>query len=210
MSFRKEIKSILSNNKIFDLNRWILENGGRLLYPKRIVNSLYFDNWNFSMYSDSVEGVLPRKKIRLRHYNRKSIQENDFQNINKEMKISSAEGRFKLSSSAIDSKELILRGFYDKDYGVCYPVTNIIYERVYYKIKNIRLTIDSNISYRQASKNGASVFTTKDNFSVVEIKYNNDMNNNFIIRNFPFQFSRFSKYCRAVEFTNKNYCNEIY
>ena len=62
MSFRKEIKSMVSNNKIFDLKRWIIENQGRILYPKRVVNSLYFDNWNFSMYADSIEGVLPRKK----------------------------------------------------------------------------------------------------------------------------------------------------
>ena len=210
MSFRKEIKSIVSNNKMFDLKRWIIENEGQILHPKRVVNSLYFDNWNLSMYADSIEGVLPRKKIRLRHYNIRSIQENDFKNINKETKISSVEGRFKVSLSEIESKKLLHRGIYDKDYGVCYPVANIIYERIYYKIKNIRLTIDNNISYRQASKNGASVFTTKDNFSVIEIKYNNDINNNFIIRNFPFQFSRFSKYCRAIEFTNKNYCNEVY
>ena len=96
-------------------------------------------------------------------------------------KISSVEGRFKVSLSEIESKKLLHRGIYDKDYGVCYPVANIIYERIYYKIKNIRLTIDNNISYRQASKNGASVFTTKDNFSVVEIKYNSDMNNNLTL-----------------------------
>ena len=33
-------------------------------------NSVYFDNQDFSSYKDSEEGVTPRKKIRIRTYNK--------------------------------------------------------------------------------------------------------------------------------------------
>ena len=33
------------------------------------LKSLYLDNFNYQMYRDSIEGSLPRKKIRIRSYN---------------------------------------------------------------------------------------------------------------------------------------------
>ena len=39
---------------------------GKILYPERNINSVYFDNDNLSMYHDSIEGSVPRKKIRIR------------------------------------------------------------------------------------------------------------------------------------------------
>ena len=66
MSFRREIKTTLNRSKYFKLINWIYDNGGKVLHPERIINSIYFDNTNLHMYHQSVEGVLPRKKIRLR------------------------------------------------------------------------------------------------------------------------------------------------
>ena len=95
MTFRTEKKVRINSSKIYDLTKWIDENDGFQLYPKRVINSIYFDTSNYSMYSDSMEGVLPRKKIRLRNYNYKFIFD---KNVKKEIKISSVEGRFKTSS----------------------------------------------------------------------------------------------------------------
>ena len=66
MSFRKEIKSTLNKSKLNYLLTWIKNKGGETLYPERIINSVYFDTRNLNMYYESIEGVLPRKKIRLR------------------------------------------------------------------------------------------------------------------------------------------------
>mgnify|MGYP007000307599 len=60
MSFRKELKSVLTHSKKNLLQKWIFENNGKILYPERNINSLYYDNDNFSMYHDSVEGLVPR------------------------------------------------------------------------------------------------------------------------------------------------------
>ena len=68
MSFRIEEKiNIHKNNSIF-LKNWLSENNAKVLFPPRIISSIYFDNDNFEMYHNSIEGVLPRKKIRIRYY----------------------------------------------------------------------------------------------------------------------------------------------
>ena len=40
--------------------------------------SIYFDNKEFQTHQDSIEGVVPRKKIRLRTYNFISENVNNF------------------------------------------------------------------------------------------------------------------------------------
>ena len=68
MSFRLEEKISYKNFNLFEFKKWLFENNAIKLYPPRIINSVYFDN-NFKMYEDSVEGIVPRKKIRVRTYN---------------------------------------------------------------------------------------------------------------------------------------------
>ena len=69
MSFRKEIKFNLNKLNLEKFLFWIEKEGAEKLHNKRIVNSIYFDNEKLSMYHDSVEGIIPRKKIRMRNYN---------------------------------------------------------------------------------------------------------------------------------------------
>ena len=206
MTFRTEKKVRINSSKIYDLTKWIDENDGFQLYPKRVINSIYFDTSNYSMYSDSMEGVLPRKKIRLRNYNYKFIFD---KNVKKEIKISSVEGRFKTSSLEKNPLIMMKLGYLDHDYGICNPVINIVYERNYYKVKNIRLTLDQKIIYKRVYNGQISSFTTYDNSNVVELKFNSESLINSVIKNFPFEISRFSKYCRGIEFIKNNYCNEL-
>ena len=67
MSFRKEEKLKIPPNNIFLLKKMIINNEGKNLYPSRTINSIYFDNQKLSMYTQSIEGVVPRKKIRIRN-----------------------------------------------------------------------------------------------------------------------------------------------
>ena len=62
------------------------------MYEPRKINSLYFDTLSLQSFSDSEEGTLPRKKIRVRWYN-------DFEKLTIEKKISSVEGRYKQQNS---------------------------------------------------------------------------------------------------------------
>ena len=68
MSFRFEEKIIFHISDYLKIKFFFLSSGGFRLYPKRKISSLYFDNFDNSMYLDSEEGSLPRKKIRIRSY----------------------------------------------------------------------------------------------------------------------------------------------
>ncbi len=209
MSFRKENKSTLNDGKLSTLIKWIFQNNGSVLFPERIINSVYFDNKNLNMYFESVEGVVPRKKIRLRLYKSETYLKNFLNNTNLEFKISSVEGRYKISKRNMpeDIKKNQF-GINDKDYGLCMPVLNITYLRTYYKIKGIRLTIDRKINYKKIKFSKILPYSIQDKLNVVELKYSSNKLDNKILDLFPFQFNRFSKYCRGIEFTQKKNCDE--
>ena len=201
MSFRKELKSIIFENKINKLTKWISDNNGKILYPESNINSVYLDNRNFSMYTDSLEGTVPRKKIRIRNYNNLPVFNKN--NNRLELKISSVEGRFKTTKQ---SENINLSHFKinDINYGVCLPIICVSYKRIYYSVKNIRLTLDKKIIYRRIKFGKISNFCQNEPFNVIEIKYKNSSLDNSI-KSFPFHFVRFSKYARAIELINKKY-----
>ena len=52
-------------------------------------------------------------------------------------------------------------------------------------------------------------YVIKDNLNVVELKFKDETFEKDVLNFFPFQFVRFSKYCRGIEFTQKKLCDEI-
>lgn len=203
MSFRSEEKIILSENKIFLFEKWIFQNGGKQLFPERIINSVYFDNFNFTMYRQSIEGLTPRRKIRLRVYKNNFINKQDIDSINLEQKITSTEGRFKVSKKLkFFPTELFTKGIFSNDYGYCKPILNVKYLRKYYILDKFRVTIDREITYRKIINKNFSTFFIKDNENVGEVKSPIIVENNFLKSEFPFVRSRFSKYCRGIEKLN--------
>ena len=96
MSFRIEEKLLINKYQLSEFKEYLISKGAYKIFKTRKINNLYFDNDNFEMFSDSIEGCLPRKKIRLRSY------EDDRKFL--EIKISSTEGRYK-TSNQIDLKK---------------------------------------------------------------------------------------------------------
>jgi len=191
MSFRIEEKFRVDKSKLFEFKDWLLSKGGKKLFEKRKISSIYFDNNNFQMHNDSVEGILPRHKIRLRFYNDNKNE------VNLEKKISSVEGRFKNSYKIYKFKECLKYGFFDKNYGICKPTTEVTYFRDYYSLDGQRITIDSSIKYKKA-KLEESNFMYCDDKIIVELKNNNLKYNITSDNKFDFERIRFSKYCRSV------------
>ena len=72
------------------------------IFKNRKISSIYFDNKNFDMYNHSIEGLV-QEKIRLRYYNE------DKKEFQYEIKINSAEGRYKISKKTINNT--VLNGF---------------------------------------------------------------------------------------------------
>tara|TARA_A100001011_G_scaffold397540_1_gene498873 strand:- start:2036 stop:2668 length:633 start_codon:yes stop_codon:yes gene_type:complete len=204
MSFRNEDKFRFEKKKSFDLIYWLKSLKSKKKYISRKVCSLYFDNNNLQMYLDSIEGITPRKKIRIRVYNEDNFYKDNL-DANLEKKISSVEGRFKTTNKIKNVNNFLKYGFYDNFYGNCYPKIKISYNRSYYQFENYRITIDENISYEKFHKLFNNTNVAYDDYNVFEIKYNEKNESISNLQNdFPFERSRFSKYCRAVELTLSN------
>lgn len=203
MSFRIELKAIVFPERLSEIVSWLLKNKGSSLYEDRLVNSVYYENKSFSMYHDSNEGVIPRKKIRYRCYESIFDLDEFLKKSNFEIKITSAEGRFKKIYRNEYKNNFSLLNYKDNQYGYCEPKLNVSYLRSYFKIGKFRLTIDKEITYRNIIFSKISPIFLKEKINIVELKYNKQYLDNTILENFPFKFIRFSKYCRGISFFNK-------
>lgn len=196
MSFRIEQKILINKNQSIDLKIFLKKRSANEIYPKRIVKSLYFENSTNQMFVDSEEGIVPRKKIRIRYYPETESK------FSIEKKISSIEGRFKVNKN-IDKKlfeKYTLNGVLDDQYGWCKPKIWVEYFREYFEINDVRVTYDTDIKYLDTNGN----LIGKEKNSVFEIKTSIKKNLDELIIDFPYDRSRFSKYCNGINLFYKN------
>ncbi len=194
MTFRIEDKIPLTKYDRLVIFKELNEKGMKKLFPDRKIFSLYFDNNELNIYKDSIEGLVPRKKIRIRNYN-------DNKNYNFEIKISSVEGRYKKSYpiKINDYEKKIYYGHFDNQYGLVRTVVLITYTRMYYKYKDLRITIDNDIKFYDYN-NIKNYFQSDKN--VLEIKSPNLSDKDLINSLIPFEKKRFSKYTESLESLN--------
>ena len=144
------------------------------------------------MYNDSIEGVVPRKKIRVREYPGEIDKKYYL-----EIKHSSVEGRFKTREIVKKERFEFLKktGILDIRYGTCLPNYYVSYDREYLIINDVRISIDTNLVYQDFKSN----LKYADRNCIVELKTSINKDHDKLIEEFPFQRIRFSKYCFAVE-----------
>ena len=191
MTFRIEKKYRLTSSDQKILKAKIIKEGALNLYPKRLINSCYFDTYDYKCFFESEEGSMPRKKTRIRWYDNKNI-------FYKETKISSIEGRFKTISkfNKNNLSEIYKHKIFDKNYGLLKPVILINYERSYYKYKGIRITFDEDIRYTDL--NTKTKKTLKDFEVVLEIKANISTSLDYLENLIDARTARFSKFSRGI------------
>tara|TARA_Y100000992_G_C21255363_1_gene488203 strand:- start:284 stop:868 length:585 start_codon:yes stop_codon:yes gene_type:complete len=189
MSYRTEEKITINNSRLSQFKDSLFLKGAKILFPKRKIESLYLDNSNYQMYHDSIEGSLPRKKIRIRNYKDGKYF--------KEVKISSTEGRFKTSNQIKEEKNYEIKkfGLFDEMYGSCKPVLFVEYEREYFKFKDFRVTIDNEIKYFSRHNK----FLGLERHPVIELKASIKKSLNELMIDFPYPRTRFSKYSNGIE-----------
>ena len=143
MSFRIEQKIKINYKNLSFFRAWLTKNNFVKIYPRRVVSSIYYDNRSLQMYNESIEGVTPRKKIRIRHY---PLDKKKFFFL--EEKLSSVEGRYKTKKNIklINSKHPNF--IKDKDYGLCDKIIKIEYNREYFGSDQFRITLDTDIQYQ--------------------------------------------------------------
>jgi len=190
MSFRKEKKYRLTLFEFNTLKHLLLQQGMKKLYEPRSINSLYYDTELKDMFYHSEEGVVPRKKIRIRWYD-------NIENSNIETKISSMEGRFKTSKKiekfTLDQFPKII---IDQSYGPVAPSLLVAYIREYHSLNGMRITLDSSITYLNYRLSLKTKF--EDPERVMEVKVSSDIGDDFIEKLIPYSTKRFSKYSRGL------------
>ncbi len=201
MSFRIEKKFRVEQKKLVQLYSWLNKNKALKIYNDRYIKSIYFDNNKFSSYHDSIEGIVPRKKIRLRNYFK---DKSDFDNLKLEIKINSIEGRYKTSEKLKTYNNYLNNGIHDNFYGICYPKIIVSYKREYYKVYGYRITVDREIEYDNFNLKNFFFNTINENRIIMELKTNFNSSENDINEKFPFEIIRFSKYCFGMEKLYKN------
>ena len=165
------------------------------LFEPRVVNSIYFDTINLKMFHDSEEGVIPRKKVRIRWYDNKKI-------FTLENKISSIEGRFKVTDTLdnnISDNELLNYTRIDEIYGAIQPVLKVSYERSYFMFNQMRITFDKNITYENLKYVNKRKYYEPER--VIEIKIPPNFSDDFLMQLIPYPTTRFSKYSRGCLFS---------
>lgn len=195
MSFRKELKFRTNLADQLRFKNSLITKGMEALFTSRSIRSVYFDTLETLMLFHSEEGILPRKKVRIRNYN------HDLK-FKKETKISSMEGRFKTVES-FDKNHMSINlnriKLFDKDYGTLYPKIEVTYLREYYAYRGCRITFDTNIRYKNVELVNQPWFEDCEN--VIEIKASHNQSLDFLATLIPNSTERFSKYSRGMLIT---------
>ena len=199
---KKNLETLLKNNKFLFKKK----------FQERKVRSIYFDDLDFNSYYQNIQGLSNRTKYRLRWYGdtfKESLNaqfelkiKNNKTNSKEIYKVNkihfdindNEQIILKKTLNAIDNKELCIMIKNLK------PITFVEYERKYYEsfCKNIRITFDSNLSFRRASN--PIIKNSLLNYEVVEIKYSEKNEEEFFkfIPYFKRRSSRNSKYVNSI------------
>ena len=211
---RYEIKYVLNESQLSHILNLIKHHGFKNHHPQRTVNSLYFEDYNFSSIKDNISGISKRKKLRLRWYDDNSIT--PFLEIKK--RSGRVGNKSKISTpfkngdeiEMMNSREIssILKSRNNVDNQIFLhnnlePLLLVNYKRDYFISKEgVRLTIDKKIKFSSVSKFNSLSFQKKIRYnkSIVEIKFPIELREslNTMFRRTELTPSRYSKYLVGV------------
>jgi len=190
---RQELKFIFEEQDQF--NNFFKTNNLKLLFPKRVVSSIYYDTANLKFFRESEEGVVPRTKVRFRYYNYDNIGQLELKytfNYYRDKKI------YKNQKFKKDFNDYHLNIDLDND---LYPVLKVSYLRSYFSNDLGRFTLDENISYElMRSKINSISSKSLTNEKVFELKIeNNFYDYKSILEEINLKDYRNSKYCNGIQ-----------
>ena len=190
------------------------------LYPKRIVNSIYFDTVNLNFMRQNIEGYKDRVKVRIRYYGMSNLPKSlvlefkckdglvgwkeiyalDDNNISKLSSFNSIYNLFCSSKLPLDKLNILKN---------LIPTLFCTYERSYFSCfdDQIRITFDENIKF--ASLFGTTEFLSIRNKllnypkKIMELKYPVSAYEQSleIIKNIPIELPKHSKYIEGLYYT---------
>lgn len=219
MNYRKERKFIVTKDLAKEVEIYFRNHPHRFktLYPKRKINSLYFDDYSFSSYVDSSSGNSSRSKYRIRWYGENS----HFNDSNIYFEIKSKDGNAgikkifpinnfnKLINTTQYDLKKIIRDLEDLPIFLrifllnCFISLFVNYERRYFisSDHSIRITFDEKINYAKPNQKPFIINNQikSDNYVIVEIKYDNNYLPKITFPDFFRPLSRNSKYTNGID-----------
>ncbi|MDC0466449.1 VTC domain-containing protein [Gammaproteobacteria bacterium] len=223
-SIRQEIKYKVFFMDVPRLYDWLYRHSFfQESYIPRMVNSLYFDTPNYDFASSNMSGESKRIKVRARWYGELDKKFLDSFLSNSQIftfeikrKINSVSDKLNIGEVTYENSENYLSRVNSIQKSLESLVKNqptlsafnllstifTNYEREYYELKsdkNIRLTIDKNISYCNSKTPSDLLMLAKD-YVIVELKFNPKSRKkvNTLMKNFPFRQVRSSKFLSTL------------
>ncbi len=174
-------------------------------YPDRVVNSIYYDDINYSSYNDNLLGIGNRVKYRIRWYgdNLNNIHQPLLEKKIKRNLLGTKEYfTIKPFTLAVDlpsiNQEINLVT------NQLFPHIIVRYKRSYYESmdRKLRATIDSELQYSCIINGKLSHEINQDEAIILEIKYDqgNEELANDCMQMIPYRLTKNSKYVSAMRF----------
>ena len=187
MEIRFEKKWKINSHYFYDVYRALTLSNFKFeeQYDPRCVNSIYYDNDFFNSIIQNLDGNELKKKIRLRWYGSDKVINNLFLEIKskkgmvtQKRKIDLKETNVKLNVNLLKKIQIKILKKHPNFIGQN-PLTKVRYNRTYFisKDKNVRATIDKDISYQKINNYKTEVQNFKDSDLVLEFKYNTEFDN---------------------------------
>ena len=177
-------------------------------YPKRKINSLYFDDLNYSSINENLYGISEKKKYRIRWYGSKNILNNPILEIKIRKSFEGQKKLFnlqKLNNLFIFNYENLdfIKDFLNNKYRfnkIIYPILTTHYDREYFISNNglVRATLDYNLQSVFVKENND--FNINRNYysnTVLEIKYDINLDK-YVRENLKSISSRLSRNSKFV------------
>ena len=215
---RHEIKFISNVRSAYLIDGWLRDNeaGFKLHWPQRFINSIYFDDFNYSCYQENLSGASYREKLRLRWYG----EDRAPTNAKLEVKVKKNKIGWKFQESVPDFNVSDINPFCLDRLVIAPSVLSVVkaqpvptlfvnYYRKYFISRDgrVRITVDDRINFDSTfNYKKPSKFINVNNFpiTIVEVKFLvSDLEfASPIIGNLPFKSTRGSKYVLGVQFLN--------
>ena len=219
-SFRYERKFHITSLARFEIESIVKTHPAIFLesYNPRFVNNVYFDSFYMNDFHENIQGIVDRKKTRIRWYNslfgkiEKPILEFKVKKGLLGKKISYPIPSFSLDyNTGLDMriitqicKKSDITEFEKIELKQLKPILLNRYKRKYFLSadKRFRITIDTDLEFHRIDS-GANIFNRiQDNSSIIlELKYGVDCDSdaNKITNLFPFRVTKSSKYIIGIE-----------
>lgn len=177
--------------------------GFRKAFPDRIVNSIYYDDINFTSYNDNLLGIGDRVKYRVRWYgeNMLDIKSPILEKKIKRSLLGTKEYQKLNDFSFADGAPPINRYLVSNE---LYPYIIVRYHRRYLVSADglIRATIDKDLQYLNLMNNKISQVSNKDEALILEIKYDRGLEDlaDKYVQMIPYRLTKNSKYVSAMKY----------